>query len=113
MSSAVLVTLLSAATEIVIHRMEFRLNVLLVLGHLGGQVGHLNHGRPCRDAQHREAQDGRHQHRRDTAQPAPLEPVAHRAQQEAQQHGQRQGNQHALGQVKSRNDHGDRRQHPR
>ena len=42
--------------EIVIHRMEFRLNVVLVLGHFGGQVGHLNHCRPYRHAQHREAQ---------------------------------------------------------
>ena len=99
--------------EVVIHRMEFRLNVVLVLRHFGGQVGHLNHGRPYHDAQHREAQECRNQHRRNTAQPAPLEPVAHRAEQEAQQHGQRQGNQHALGQVKGRNDHGDRRQHPR
>ena len=100
---------------ILVHRVELRLDIVLVFGDFGGQTGHLNGCRPGHDAQHGEAQDGRHQHRRNPAQPPPLQPVTHRAQQEAQQHGQRQGNQHPLGQVKSRNDHGDRRQrqHPR
>ena len=113
MSSAVLCHLAQRGDEVVIHRMEFRLKVVLVLGHFGGQGGHLHHRRPGRDAQHRKAQDRREQYRRDTAQPAPLEPIAHRAEQEAQQHGERQGDQHALGQVKGGNDHGGRPQHPR
>ncbi len=111
MSSAVLCHLAQRGDEVVIHRMESRLKVVLVLRHFGGQGGHLNHRRPCRDAQHREAQDCRNQYSRNTAQPAPLKPIAHRAEQEAQQHGERQGNQHTLGQVKGRDDHGDRRQH--
>ena len=85
--------------------MEFFLKIRLVLGHFGGQGGHLNGRCPGRNAQHRKAEECREQDSRDTAQTAPLEPIAHRAEQETQQHGEGQGDQYALGQVKGRNDH--------
>ena len=113
MSSADLGCLSQLGDEVVVHRMEFRLQVVLVLGHFGGQGGHLDHRRPGRNAQHRKAQDCREQYGRDAAQPAPLEPIAQRAEQEAQQHGERQGDEQTLGQVKGRHDHGGRTQHPR
>ena len=83
--------------KVIVHRVELRLQVGLILGHFGRQGGHLPHGCPGRQSQHREAQDCRNQYSRDSAQPAPLKPAAHRAKHEAQQEGERQRNQQAFG----------------
>ena len=95
--------------RILVHRTKLRLDVVLILGEFGRQMGHLNDCNPGHDPQHREAQDSRHQHGRDTAQPPAFKPVTDWHQQEAQQHGERQWNQETLRHVKSRNDNGGRR----